>query len=252
MQSRFHSLVIVVAMLCVVSTAFAQDKKKVEAVDPSGTWRWEHVELGTGVTIRDVLRVNLRKDGRVMGTYQGNDKPLEIQEGKMDGDRMSFQFDIDVGQTITVQFDGKIKRDDIKGEIMFETNDSSGSFPWSANRTVEFSDLVGIWHFSIETSGGDTLTPIMTVVKSKQEKKPLKATWQTTTGQAMEVTKLDIKRKNAVFRIVGEFDGAGITVDFKARPFGDKMKGTLKYDIEGIVGEGEFSCTRQQKQKKKD
>ena len=62
-------------------------------VDPSGTWRWEHQSLTTQETVKDVLKIKV-DDGKVSGTYKGEGEPVEIQDAKIDGDTLSFQFDV--------------------------------------------------------------------------------------------------------------------------------------------------------------
>ena len=70
----------------------------------------------------------------MVGTYQGNDEPIEIEQGKIENDHLTFQFDLELGQTITIKFDGKVAKDDVEGEVTFETDSDSGSFPWAATR----------------------------------------------------------------------------------------------------------------------
>ena len=55
-----------------------------------------------------------------------------------------------------------------------------------------------------------------------------------------------------MFTITAEFNGNSIKVDYKGRPYGDKLSGTLKYDFSGNTGEGEFVAKRKVEKKKKE
>ena len=73
------------------------------AVDPSGTWRWEHEDLaGTGEIIKDVLKLKF-DDGKVSGTYAGPGDELEIENAKIDGDTVVVSSE-DIAQPITVRY----------------------------------------------------------------------------------------------------------------------------------------------------
>ena len=59
--------------------------------DPSGIWRWEHREGNR--TVKNVLKV--KYDGEVVeGTYQGKDKEYLLQEAKINGNSLSFEFPV--------------------------------------------------------------------------------------------------------------------------------------------------------------
>ncbi len=121
----------------VPATVSADEEKKTKTVDPSGTWRWEHDEEGE--TIKDILRINLDKEGKVVGTYQGRIGPLEIKEGKTEGDQLSFQIAIDAGAfELEIKFTGKIKKDDVVGTVAIGAGTEFADFPWAAYRAVFF------------------------------------------------------------------------------------------------------------------
>ena len=46
--------------------------------------------------------------------------------------------------------------------------------------------------------------------------------------------------------------GQDLTVEYKARAYGEKMKGTLEYDISGNTGEAEFAASRKKAAEKSE
>ena len=91
MTKWFAGICVLVAGCWISSVVMAQEKPV--AVDPSGTWRWEY-ELN-GESMKDSLKLNIDKDNKVVGIYQGrSEKTIEIKDGKMEGDSLSFYFSL--------------------------------------------------------------------------------------------------------------------------------------------------------------
>ncbi len=113
----FCSVTFTVVGLLLASTAVAAEKT---AVDPSGTWRWEHDEGGE--TVKNVLKLN--SDGKkVTGTYQGRRGPYEITDGNVDKDQLKFGFKVEYeGQIIEISFVGKIKADTVDGTVTMKSD----------------------------------------------------------------------------------------------------------------------------------
>ena len=232
-------------LVAVVSAAVsAAGEQKFKKVDPSGSWRWQHEEEGEA--IKDLLRIRIDKEGKVVGTYQGRIGPLEIKKGKMEGDQLSFQFAIDAGgQQIDIKFAGKIKDDDIEGTVAFVAATGSGEFPWKAKRSVDLSDVLGKWRIRIETDGGEVLERELDVSKSGKD---IKAVYK---GQGAEypVRDLKVKDNKLTFAVNIDFNGNPLVAKYAGRPYGDKLAGTLNFEIGGNTGEVDFTATREPKTK---
>jgi hypothetical protein len=218
-------------------------------VDPSGTWRWEHDR--NGETVKDVLRVQLGKEGSVTGTYEGSRAPIEIQKGKLSGDEITFEFPVELpdGNKVTVRFDGKIKDDDVAGKVLFVSDMGDFEFPWEAKRAVLADDVLGKWQLSIETPDGLILEPVLHL---KQTDNMLEAEYTDARGTEYEIRDLAVKENNVHFTVIAEFDGNQLTAKYKGRPFGESIKGIVAYEIAGNTGEIEFNGKRQPAKKEKD
>src|SRR5262245_58845155 len=92
-------------------------EKKPEAPDPAGSWRGEHEEEGE--VVKDLLRLNFdQKTKQVTGTYQGRIGPVDLKNGKLDGNRLTIEFVVDLnGQELVVKLAGDIKSDEMTGTV---------------------------------------------------------------------------------------------------------------------------------------
>lgn len=209
-------------------------------VDSSGTWRWEY-ELN-GESYKDFIRINQGKDGKVQGHYYGRpEKPVEIMDGKMEGDTLSFGFAMDFQSTpIKLQFKGKIKGDEIDGDVVVATPDGPVEFDWNPKRSVQMDDVVGNWQFKIET-GDTTLEPTLEIIKSGDK---FEGRYKSGGQIDVAVSNLKIEKNKLTFYVEGNADGRKIKGTYLGRPYGDKISGAIQYDLDGNTGEIEFVGAR--------
>ena len=64
-------------------------------------------------------------------------------------------------------------------------------------------------------------------------------------GQQLDMTATNLKVENnhLTFSIAGEVNGTKLKGDYKGRSYGDKIKGTIKYELGDRSGELEFTGT---------
>lgn len=212
----------------------AQQKK----VDPSGTWRWD-LEMNDN-TIKNVLQLQKQADGKLTGTLQANDRELPVEEGKVEGETVSFTVTLKMNQTVKVHFEGKLTGDALTGDITAKSDEGEREFKWEAKRAVLAADVVGVWALEIETPGGDTLTPVLSITQTAGK---LNGTYKSNENE-IEAKELQIKDNHLHFKIDTQFQGGDLHVEFKGRPQGSKLNGTLEYSLNGDSGELEFSGGR--------
>ncbi len=216
------------------SPVSAQEKK----ADPSGTWRWE-IDLD-GNVIKNVLKLEADKDGKLTGTLEAMEQKLKVEDGQVDGDKVSFTVTVELEQTVKVSFNGKQAGDALQGDISAKTDEGNREFAWDAKRSVDAADVVGAWELKIETPDGNTLKPVLTVSKSGDE---LTGSYEND-GKKLEAKKLMVKDNHVTFEIDAEYQGGQLHVEFRGRPYGAKLKGTLEYSINGDSGELDFTGIR--------
>ena len=104
------------------------------AADPTGTWKWS-VDRN-GETIENTLKLKVEA-GKLTGTVTGrNNTETPIEEGKVEGDDVSFKVTRMFGDNKVVQtYKGKLSGDTIKGKIEFERNGEAQSRDWEAKKS---------------------------------------------------------------------------------------------------------------------
>ena len=105
-----------------------QDKK----TDPTGTWKWS-VEPGDQ---KRVVTLVLKLDGgKLTGTYGSGTTEAKIEDGKIEGDEVSFAVSRVRGdRTFTTQYKGKVSGDAITGSAEFEREGKPEKAEWVAKR----------------------------------------------------------------------------------------------------------------------
>lgn len=216
-------------------SAVAQEKR----ADPSGTWRWDFDM--DGQTIKNELKLEADKDGKLTGTLSASDRNLNVEDGKIEGKEISFVIHLKLERDIAVHFKGKQDGDAIQGELVAKSDEGSRDFPWDAKRSVEDSDVLGAWELRIETPDGQTLKPVLTVTKTNGK---LTGSYLGPDGKVIDAKELALKDNHLQFQIDSDYQGAKLHVEFKGRPYGSKLKGNLEYSVNGDSGEIEFHGTR--------
>lgn len=116
-----------------ISAAMTGPALALSAADVTGTWKWS-VERN-GNTIETTLK--LKQDGdKLTGTITGrNNTETEIEDGKVEGDTVSFQVTREFnGNTFVMKFHGTVSGDTLKGKIETERNGETRERDWEAKR----------------------------------------------------------------------------------------------------------------------
>ena len=210
------------------------------ATEPSGTWRWNY-EMD-GKTREDSVMLHL-DNGKLTGAFQGiPEKPIDIKEAKFKDNQLSFAVEYKVkDQAVSLAFEGKIMKDDLKGTVKVTTEDGVQEYPWTPKRSVQLNDVVGQWDITIDADG-NKLEPSIIITKSGDA---LKAKYTVAEGTVVEATGLKIRDNKLEFRIEATIGSRKIRADYSGRPYGHVMKGSIDYDLDGSVGEIDFSAKRQ-------
>ena len=216
-----------------------------ETVDPSGTW-WFEIEL-RGRKFKDSYKLSLDKDGKVVGKVYRNDRIWEVEDGKVEGNELSFTVtgnfrDLEV----TSKFNGKINGDEITGQGTVSAGDRLREFPWNAKRSVDMNDVVGTWNIRIPRNSGNAFTPSLVISKDGDN---YKGQYTSSDGTIQEVTDLGVKDNQLTFTAVITRAGNEITMVYTGRPYGPNIKeGTL--DLNGGAAEVAFTATLTEQKKK--
>ncbi|MEZ6035683.1 MAG: hypothetical protein R3C17_21510 [Planctomycetaceae bacterium] len=238
-MKRMLPVIVCLASCLLAPIVHAADNKAMP--DPSGTWRWNFDINGN--TIDNVLKVNADKDGKLTGILEARGLKMDVREGKVTGDEVSFQIEAQLDQKITVLFLGKIAGDRISGNFTAKVDGEAREFEWTATRSVQAADVVGAWQLHIVTPDGETLQPVLTIA---EKDKVLNATYALN-GKTIDVSKFRLKDNQLTFEVDSEYQGSPLHVNYKVRPLGAKMKGSLEYSVDGDSGQLDFTGMRKEK-----
>lgn len=104
------------------------------AADVTGTWKWSFTTQG-GQTRETTLKLQ-QEEAKLTGTItgrQGNETPIE--EGKVEGDEVSFQVTREFGgNKAVIKYKGKVDGDTIKGTMAFERDGETNERDWEAKK----------------------------------------------------------------------------------------------------------------------
>lgn len=212
-------------------------------VDFAGVWKFN---IDAGGQILEPTATIESKDGKLSGKFVGDDgQEVELEDLKVEGDAASFTIELDFGgQALVAKYNGKIDGDTYAGNLEYDLGGQIGELPFSAERQVAevTVTLTGDWRFSID-AGGQILEPTATI---RLEDGKLVGKFVADDGQEVEITDLALNGSKAEFTITVDFGGQDLIAKFKGDVDGDKIGGTIDYDIGGQVGEATFSGQRQQ------
>ena len=232
-------------LTCQTVVCVAQDSTTASSVknkaNPAGTWRLEYD--WSGYQVKDAFRLKRGKDNQLLGTLYRNDTKLDIQDGKIEGDSISFTVTAEYeGTEWVTKYAGKIDGDALEGTAVVTGNGQSLELPWTPKRSVEMEDVVGSWQLHIEAPDGNTFDPILKITK-EGDKYASQYGLGEGTGE-LDVQKLRVEDNELRFSLDTEYNGAPLKLDYRGRPYGDEINGTIAYDTEGNTGEFPFTAKR--------
>jgi len=232
------------SLVFTVETSRAQEGSA--KLDPSGTWRWEYDLDGTN--FKDLVRLDFgvaskgSADKELKGTYESSlGRKIAIENGKVDGSKISFQLKITYqGMDVKLEFEGTVKDDSLNGNVHASTNEGSRDLPWTATRSVQPEDVVGTWKMRID-AGANVLEPEIVISKDGEK---LKGKYKSGTEIELDGIEVKVEKNELKFLIDTSYQGTKIKADYRGRPYGNKVRGTVDYDLGGNAGTIDFSGSR--------
>jgi hypothetical protein len=205
--------------------AFLAVLPRAHAADLTGTWKGSFDFQGTSVPVTLHLTVT---GSTVTGMIEGlQTAPVEIHEGKVDGDSVSFWVNTDYeGTTYKLVYKGKVSAGQI--EFTFGTEDGSWGSALTAKKSEELAakpsapDLAGTWKGGFDFEGTSVALTFN-----------LKSTGGTVTGtvEGLPTTPAEVQD--------GKLDGDTITFSVTTDYQGTPVK--LVYKGKVSAGEIKFS-----------
>jgi len=108
-------------------------KREPSKLDPTGTWRWS-MPRSNGEKMEATLKLKLEGE-KLTGNISGGEFSVEIENGRLNGDEITFQTTIERdGAKFVAKSKGKLAAAQIKGTVEFETDGEKRTREWEAQR----------------------------------------------------------------------------------------------------------------------
>jgi len=112
------------------------EAKREKSVNATGTWQWSMTRQD-GTTVERKIRLKQEGD-KLTGVSIANENEIAIEEGKVQGDLVSFQVTRERdGNKFTMKYSGKLDGDSLKGKIQGTFGGEERSFDLDAKRVKE-------------------------------------------------------------------------------------------------------------------
>jgi len=245
--------------LCLVfaTGSFAQEQAASAKVDPTGTWRWERTGRNDNVS-KMTLKLKLEGD-KVVGTLAtkrpegarqgGNNNPIEIKDGKLDGNKISFTIVRSFNDREFVsKYAGTIDGDSIKGTQTRNGNNGEQESEWTAKRGISLEDAAGTWAISFEGPDGNKINSKFDITV---EGEAAKGVYHSSMFGDNDIKDIAVKDGKLTFGVSLKTDNGEFPISYEAKIDGDKITGVMKSSFGGEDNERAFEGSRETKEESK-
>lgn len=138
---RFTLLVLLVAMAVAWTSTVSEAEENDTTVDVAGTWTWDRANNNNQMNF--TLQLAQDENGEIAGTHSvkrnGNESdPVELDNVKLDGANLSFDVTRSFNdRDFTVNYNGVISGDEIKGTTKVNFGGQDREFEWIAKRVAK-------------------------------------------------------------------------------------------------------------------
>ena len=194
-----------------------------------GSWKWESEYQGQSAVNTLVLE---SEEGKVSGSFHRGEAVLAVEEGKMDGDTLSFQISVPNDGPV-FRFRGDVTETQIQGLVI--TQDGN-EYPWLSKRALSHTDVAGTWNLRIEGDGGTVYEPNL-VLKSNGS--TLEGVYvATSVEQEFSAKNIKLEGTALSFDVLEE----NFSLNYVGHVKGTSMEGTLKFNFgDTATGDNEFT-----------
>ncbi|RMF37023.1 MAG: hypothetical protein D6753_18365 [Planctomycetota bacterium] len=213
--------------------------------DPSGTWAWEQ-DFGDG-PVQQILKLNANAKNRLFGTYIGKSGPHRISNGRLENGKFSFELELEYeGKPVHVACTGQAQGDELKAKCDITADGETNTHEIVAKRATRPVDVAGKWNVRVEAP--DKVYEAVLDITAKKGK--LSGTYVSEEAGQFELEDLKLEDNILSFSLSMDVEGNPLALQFKGKPRGNKMDGTVTYTYQGETGEVPLSATREPRAKK--
>lgn len=216
-------------------------REKSEVVVAVGPWKFT---IDVNGQILEPVATIVETDGELSGKFVGDDgQEVELTDLKLEGDTLSFAIELDFGgQPLIAKYSGKIDGDNYTGALEYDISGQIGELDFKAVREGAAGEatLAGDWQITID-AGGMVLQPTASI---RSEDGKLIGTFVADDGQEAELSDLKMDGNKFNFTLTVDFGGQALNAKFDGELEGDKVSGSIDYEVAGETGEATFTGER--------
>lgn len=217
---------LILAVCNSATSIFAAESADASKAD--GTWKWTFT-MSDGGKIEPSVRLKREGDALTGTTRFRSAPPVAIQDGKIDGERVSWIVVRESGgRKVTTRYEGKIKGDTIKGSISSDWAGETRTYPWEAKRSSATPN--GEWKWDL--AFGQTSLTYSAQLKLDGRKLTGKLKSR---DREYDISEGKWQSGEVSFVVKRERDGTEIISTYHGKLDGDIIKGT----VETAFGSGE-------------
>ncbi len=226
---------VVLSVSLLSSSLWAADAAASETADTTGVWTWE-ADYGGGLVLSTLT---IKADGDTLaGTYKNDKDTYPLKDVSVKGDKLICAFFLPIdGEDTKIQLEGTVKGNKVTGIITADVGGNSLEFDWKAKRALKAGQVVGVWKLRVVSDDGQVYTP---TVKINLKDGKLGGTYVTTQIGSFSLKHVATTKDTLDFHTTIEFGGNELDLKYSGRPDGNKLKGTLQYEVAGNTGEADF------------
>lgn len=224
--------------------------KKRSTLDPTGKWDLA-VEMDGGGTLNFVATI--KRDGdQLCGTIVGEDgEEADIHDVEFNDGELAFKLDREFqGANLKSAFRGKLTEKEFAGTVDYDLDGLLGTLNVSGKKHPPI-DPTGKWNLSVEMDGGATLDFVLTLERilagqTDYDPETKTGTLEATPslvgtvvgddGEEVEIQDVQLANDELTFKLEREFQGQNLKSDFRLALTKDELKGTVDYDLDGLLG----------------
>ena len=204
--------------------------------DVTGNWKFV-VMMDDGQELESTVKFS-KEDNDLKAAYKtanpftGEDATGEVKGVKVDGNDVTLDVSLDLdGITLAVTFTGTVDGDTMKGTAAYDLDGQAGELPFEGSRVK--TSVVGKWEL-VATMDGQEIPTTLSITEKDGK---LEGAFVGMDGTEGKVEELKLEGDHLSTKVSVDFQGIDLKINFDGTVDGEKITGTVNYDLDGQTGE---------------
>jgi len=241
---RRSTLILSAVAFCLIAAPLSAEESVTKTTDPAGTWHWVQ-DYGQG-PVENWLMFKM-DDEKLAGNYRRGDLKFELENCKIDGDKLTFKLDLEHNnKPVSVTCNAKVDDDKLVGKSSVVFKGETTEYDIDAKRATRPVDVVGNWKLHIEAQNREYFPEVQVTLDDDK----FKAKYVTTEIGTHEIKDLTLKDNQLKFSLSLEGDAGTLDLKYEGIPRGSKINGKVHYEAGSTSGSADFTGKREKPSEK--